>query len=99
MIVDVDDLHSLFVVQINQSEYQDNVTARFSDILYLMQYCVKLVNLAAYVNFFCKFSFKLIQPSISLILYQVNFVLIWSTMTVLREEYEQMSDWVMKSVG
>ena len=90
--VDVDDLHSLFVVQINQSEYQDNVTVRFSDILYLMQYCVKLVKLAAYVNFFCKFSFKLIQPSISLILYQVNFVLIPSTMTVLREEYEQMSD-------
>ena len=84
--VDVDDLHSLFV------EYQDNVTVRFLDILYLMQYCVKLVKLAAYVNFFCKFSFQLIQPSISLILYQVNFVLIPSTMTVLREEYEQMSD-------
>ena len=50
--VDVDDLHSLFVVQINQSEYQDNVTVRFSDILYLMQYCMKLVKLAAYVNFF-----------------------------------------------
>ena len=53
--VDVDDLHSLFIVQINQSEYQDNVTVRFSDILYLMQYCVKLVKLAAYVIFFASF--------------------------------------------
>ena len=53
--VDFDDLHSLFVVQINQSEYQDNVTVRCLDILYLMQYCVKLVKLAAYVNFFASF--------------------------------------------
>ena len=33
MTLDVDDLHSLFVVQINQSEYQDNVTVRSSDIV------------------------------------------------------------------
>ena len=67
--VDVDDLYSLFAVQINRIKNQENVLWQ-SDLqtVYLLQYCVKPVKLATYwyiCKFFCKFSFKLIQQSIS----------------------------------